>query len=783
MLLFTALLPVQAQRNINFDFDWKFIMEDSQSFAEPEHSDRQWKDVQLPHDWNITMEFDRQAVGGGSAAYLPGTIGWYRKTFTVPHSYAGKHVTILFDGIFHQSDVYINGRHLGFRPYGFSSIEYDLTPHLKIGADNVIAVRVNCTGGRPRWYAGSGIYRQAWLNVVEPVHIKTYGMYVTTPTVSDAQAEIQIVATVNNTTGKQQTVNVSHRILDNSGKQVALIAAERVTMNATSVADVKQSVSLVSPKRWDMDNPILYTLETTVRVNNRVTDVCTTPFGIRTFKFDRDKGLFLNERHVKIKGVNLHDDAGSLGVAVLPRATEKRLEILKEYGANAIRCAHNPYSKTFYDLCDRMGFIVVDEAFDKWKSGYYEQYFDEWWERDLENMLLRNRNRPSVVMWSIGNEVQEAWDETDVGVERARMLQDFVHRFEPTRPVTMAVQNNHQSKIAGVTDVIGYNYLEARMLGDRTRFPERIYYIGEKLPYFSGEEGNIRAYDANNPWNITASHDWIAGGFIWPGIDYLGEASWPSKGWPNGLFDITLHEKPRAAFHRAVWNDRPIVRIAVRDNALDIEPGRDLWQWPRIAGHWNFPQYGVSNGLMMEALTTTNCEEVELHRVQTGTGGSATTLMGRKRTADYPNNTIVWNLPYTPGTVMAKGYIGGEEVARHSITTTGNTHRLVLTPDRTTIKADGYDLSYIAIHLEDENGNVVQTDDRKLTVTFEGEGRFRGIDSGELRREVPFGSNQLKTYFGRAVIIVQSNRKPGQMKVNVTMEGSNELYSTVIISK
>ena len=770
LVLFTSFTSVEAQRGINFDFDWKFIMEDNPAFAEPSHADRQWEDVQLPHDWNIKMKFDRAA--GGSAAYLPGTVGWYRKTFTVPKSDAGKQVTILFDGIFHQSDVYINGHHLGFRPYGFCSIEYDLTPYLNIGADNVIAVRVNCTGDRPRWYAGSGIYRQAWLNVVDPVHITTYGTYITTPTVTDERAEIQIVSTINNTTGNKQNVSISHRILDKNGKQAAQSSTEKIVMEAQSVSDVKLALSLTSPVRWGIENPYLYMAETTVRVNNRVVDVVTTPFGIRTFTFDVDKGFILNGKQVKLKGMCLHEDAGALGVAVPVRSNERRLEILKEYGCNAIRCAHNQPSKAFLDLCDRMGFVVIDEAFDKWKSGYYEKYFDEWWEKDLGNMLLRDRNHPSIALWSIGNEVQEAWDESDVGVERARMLQDFVHRIEPTRPVTMAVQNNHQSKIAGVTDVIGYNYLEARMLGDRTRFPERIFMIAEKLPYYSGEEGNIRSYDTNNPWNITAEHDWIAGGFIWSGADYLGEASWPGKGWPTGLFDITMFEKPRAAFHRAMWNNEPVVRIAVKDNALDIEPGRDLWQWPRTAAHWNFPQY---SGLIMEVLTTTNCEEVELLM--------NCRLMGRKKTSDFPNHTIVWNVPYTPGTITAKGFNGKEESAQYSLVTSKETYRLALTPDRAEIKADGQDLSHIAIHLEDIDGNIVQTDDRKLTVTVEGEGKFLGIDSGDLRREESFAGNQLKTYFGRALVIVQSNRKPGQIKVNVTMEGSGEIYSVMIMSK
>jgi beta-galactosidase len=413
------------------------------------------------------------------------------------------------------------------------------------------------------------------------------------------------------------------------------LSTEKATIDAQAISDIQQVVSLASPKRWDIENPVLYTMETTVKVNGKITDVVKTPFGIRTFNFEADKGFSLNGKTVKLKGMCLHQDAGALGVAVPDRSYERRLEILKEYGCNAIRCAHNQPSPEFLDMCDRMGFIVIDEAFDKWKSGYYEKYFDDWWQKDLENMIIRDRNHPSIVLWSIGNEVQEAWDASDTGVERARMLQDFVHKIEPTRPVTLAAQNNHQGKFSGVTDVIGYNYLEARMLSDHRTFPERRFLISEELPYYSGEEGNIRSYSINNPWNIIAANEFVAGGFIWSGVDYLGEAGYPGKGWTNGLFDVCMIEKPRAAFHRAMWNETPIVRIAVKDQSLDIEPGRDLWQWPRIAAHWNFTD--SYDGLIMEVLTTTNCESVELYLNNR--------LMGRQKTADFPNHTIAWNVP------------------------------------------------------------------------------------------------------------------------------------------
>lgn len=768
------VISLLAQKEVrlkeNFDFDWNFSLSDNQKYADRTYNDESWERIQLPHDWSIKLSFDKKM--GGSAAHLPGGIGWYRKQFKLPRSYNGKVISILFDAICHQSDVYINGHHLGFRPYGFCSIEYDLTPYLDYDGENVIAVRVNRSGVKDvaRWYTGSGIYRHAWLQVTNPVHVATYGTYVTTPSVSEDKAEIRIMTTLENELKKVQTVSISHLILDNQGKIVAKSGTEKTLFEAGQSIKITQNLTLNYPRLWTLEKPELYTLETTVKANGKVTDLYKTPFGIRTIAFDSEKGFLLNGKQVKLKGMCLHQDAGSLGTAVLDRSYERRLEIIKEYGCNAIRCSHNQPSPEFLDMCDRMGFVVIDEAFDKWKSGYYEKYFDEWWQRDLENMILRDRNHPSIILWSIGNEVTEAWEQGNEGIKRAEMLRDFVHKLEPSRPVTLAAQNNHRGEFSAVADVVGYNYLEARLLTDRKNNPKQRFLVSEELPYYSGAEGNIRSYTVNNPWNVVAAHDFIAGGFIWSGVDYLGEASWPSHGWPNGLFDICMFEKPRAAFHRAMWNPEPMVGIAIIDQSLDIDHGRDLWQWPKMVSHWSFPHRYF--GLIMEVRTTTNCEKVELFMNDKS--------MGVYNTVDYPNHTIIWNVPYTPGKLAAKGYNGNKIVATKQLITSYKTTDILLKQDRTEIKADGQDLSHVAVQLCDKDGNPVQVDDRKLTVSVEGDGTFRGLDTGDLRRETPFGSNELKTYFGQALIIVQSTRKAGQIKVNIQVEGIEKVYSTII---
>ncbi len=747
----------------NFDFDWKFTLNnDNPAFAQPSTDDSAWEDVQIPHDWNIKENFVEGRGSDGSAANLPGGIGWYRKTFDAPVSWKGKSVTIIFDGIQHQSDVYINGHHLGFHPYGYTSIVYDLTPYLKYGQKNVIAVRANTTGQRPRWYAGAGIYRHVVLDVTSPIHVDTYGTYITLPEVSRAAARVNVVTTVRNDGTKAVTATVSQRILDASGKQVGKAVSASGSIAAGSKGDIAAAMDMAAPELWSPDNPYLYKMETTVKVGGSVKDIYTTDFGVRSARFDKDKGFVLNGERLKLQGVCLHTNSGSLGVAIPDRAFERCLEILKEYGVNAIRFGHHQPQSVFLDMCDRMGFVVYDEAFDKWKSGYYEQYFDEWWQKDLENMLLRDRNHPCVVVWSIGNELSEANLTTDEGVNRAAMLQDFVHSFEPTRQVSLAAQNNHQFKFAGVTDVIGYNYLEARLIAEKTSIaPERITLVTEELPFYRGEEGNIRSYTPLNPWELIAQTDFIAGGFIWSGVDYVGEASRGSRGWPNGLFDVTMYEKPRAAYHRAMWNDEPVVRINVPFSEADIDMGRDIWQWPKLVNHWNLPEYYMGTVIPVE--TPTNCEEVQLF--QDGH------LMGTQKTADFTNHTIVWYLPYRPGTLEAKALNGGQVVASYSITTSGNTTSAEVKADRSQIKADGQDLSFITIQLTDDKGIPVQTDDRMVTVSVEGDGRLLGLDSGDLRRQGSFAGNSLKTYFGRVQATVQSTRKAGAMTVKVEVEG------------
>ena len=752
-ILAIVSLCVSAQRGGRsvecFDYDWQFhlTMEkgaEQQAGPKLQEAVSGWETVQLPHDWSIHMIPDSRLTGCNG--HLRGGVGEYKKTFLVPASDKGKAVSVIFDGIYNRSDVYINGHHLGFRPYGFVQIEYDLTPYLNYGKSNEIYVRVNNPSANDsiaRWYTGSGIYRHAWLVKRNPVHIKTNGTYL----VTKDNRKVIIKTYVE---GEAKKPSVTHIIYNAEGKVVAKGKGE-------------EEIEIPNPRLWNgMKDPYMYKAVTKLYDGKKLLDVCETPFGIRTVAFTSDRGFLLNGEQLKLKGFCLHQDDACLGAALPLRSMERRLEMFKEYGVNAIRCSHNQPAPEFLDLCDKMGFIVIDEAFDKWKSGYYKEYFDEWWQRDLANMIERDRNHPSIVTWSIGNELQEAWLESDEGVERAKMLQDFVHQMEPSRQVCMACQNNHQEKFSGVTDVVGYNYLEARMLSDHKKFPERKFIVTEELPYFCGAEGNIRAYDTNNPWNIIEENDFIVGGFLWTGQDYVGEAGWPSSGWPTGLIDLSGTEKAQGIWHRAAWQkDKPVVGIAVRDERLDIDHGRDLWQWPRIASIWNFPAY--YEGLVMEVQTITNCE-----RVQLAINGK---VMGVKHTADFANHTIMWQVPYTPGHIEAKGINGTDTVAHYELRTAGDPVALKATADRTALTADGQDLSYIQLQLVDKDGIAVPHKNLRIKGTVEGPAKLVGLINNDLRRTTPFTSTEDITHFGRAFAVVQTTREAGNIRLRLDVEG------------
>ncbi|MEQ8474273.1 MAG: glycoside hydrolase family 2 TIM barrel-domain containing protein [Marinoscillum sp.] len=760
----------------NFDFDWKFFLGDSSEAEKPEFDDSNWQKVQLPHDWSIKQPVSKENAGkgwmAGAMGYFPGSFGWYRKGFQLPKSDEGKKVVIQFDGVYHQSDVYVNGKHLGFHPYGYTTFEYDLTPYLNYGRENTIAVRVDHSDApSSRWYSGSGIYRHVWLKVTYPVHVAPWGTYITTSEISSNEAMVRIATTVNNDTQSPEEVLVENQIVDKQGKKVA-VEKSKLWIEKSGQQTLLQSLKLPEPRLWSIEAPNLYAMETTVKVNGKMVDQYKTTFGVREIRFDADKGFFLNGENIKMKGMNLHMDADSLGTAVPDQSYLRRLQILKEYGVNAIRCSHNPPTSEFLDMCDSLGFIVIDEAFDKWKGGYYAKYFDEWWERDMDAMVLRDRNHPSIVLWSIGNETGEQFDTTGEGTKRAVMLRDYVHDLDPSRLVTAALRPDQERRhnvngFAQGLDVVGYNYQEPWLEDEKRQFPDRMIYISEAFSYYRNEKNKFRAFHPVNPWYDVANNDFVFGQFLWPGVDYLGESrGWPSFGRVNGLFDVCMFEKPAAAFHRSVWNDEPMVRIAVADQSLDIDSGKPHWSWPFLADHWTFPQY---EGRVILVHTTTNCDSVELILNNKS--------LGLRNTSDYSNNTIVWHVPYNEGRIVAKGYKSGHEVASYELKTAGKPAQILMSADRTQIAADGQDLSHIEIRIVDEKGVVVPNADQEVTVEVFGNGKLLGLDNGDLRD--PFAGNSISTYFGKALLTVQSSRAKGKAGVKVIAEGLPDQVLTI----
>lgn len=769
LLLLACTFCLGAERlHQSFDFDWKFTLAAPAGAEAPGFDDSAWTSVQLPHDWSMSLPYLSPEEGGkGSMGFMQGGLGWYRKTFAVPAAWKGRRVSLEFDGAYHRATVYVNGREVGFHPYGYTAFAYDITDYLIPGGENLVAVRVDHSDcPTSRWYSGSGIYRHVWLNVTDPVHVGLWGTYVTTPAVSAEQASVRVETTVENDSSKPVAVLLGSELRSPSGRVVARRASE-AALPAAGRETVIQELTVDAPELWDLDSPLLYTLVTTVRRGGKVVDRYETPFGIRDIRFDPDKGFFLNGRSVKMKGGDIHQDAGSLGAAIPDRAQERRVRLMKETGFNAIRCSHNPPAREFLDACDRLGMLVIDESFDKWKSGYYAEWYDAWWARDLAAMVLRDRNHPSVVLWSVGNETREQGDMTGEGTARLQALRAECERLDPSRKVAVTTAPDYKrtfdkNGFNAAVEVVGYNYQEPFYDSDHAQFPDRIIYGSEVFPYYSAGQERMREYIERNPWYDYAARDFVFGYFMWAAIDYWGESSgWPSKGWPTGIYDVCMREKPSAGFFRAVWKEDPLVRLAVEDPSLPLDRGKDMWTWPLLASHWNFPRH--DNPQMVELDVFTNCDEVELFVNDVS--------LGRRRTADFPNNTIKWRTPYKPGSVVARGYRDGVEVAVDELRTAGDAVAIRLRADRTDLAADGQDLSHIDIELVDAQGLVVPDADRPVRIRVEGAGRFLCMDNGDTAD----GGAQLRpdkpSCFGRALAVVQAGRAAGPLRVTASADG------------
>lgn len=803
MLLSAAVClaaPGDRQRLL-MDANWKFSQTDTIGADKLSFNDSKWRTLNLPHDWSIESEFIQSSATGGGGGYLPTGVGWYRKHFTLPASALKNNVWIEFDGVYQNSDVWINGHHLGRYPSGYMSFYYDLSPYIKKG-ENVITVRVdNSLQPNTRWYSGSGIYRHVWLNIANPLHIAQWGTYITTPVADSATATVAVKTKIQNKNATSKEGIIRSIILDDKGNQVAQ-SESSFTISANGESEIEQKITVSTPSRWSLESPYIYSLRSVVLEKNKIIDEQTTPFGIRDIRYDVNKGFFLNGKQVKMNGVCLHHDAGSVGAAVPEYMWVRRLNILKEMGCNAIRTSHNPVAPEFLDLCDKMGFLVQDEIFDEWKGGKvkygYSNYFDQWSQHDLVNFIHRDRNHPSVVMWSAGNEIGEQKQEK--GHEILQPLIQTFHREDPTRPVTTGNDNiaadNGSAKIPflNMLDIVGYNYVdrwhERRELFysiDRHDHPEwkmvgteSVSISGVRGNYFGGGFGGVDSnvirpanmasvIRAEQLWKYVSSHDYVIGDFMWTGIDYLGEARWPNKNASSGVIDLCGFPKDAYYFYKSQWTEKPMIHLAP---------------------HWNWKG---KEGKVLQVMAYTNCDSVELFLNGKSFGIKALEFprqgnSGGWNRYDRPlvNITtgdlhLTWDVPYEAGELKAVGRKGGKIVTEEKITTPGAPARISLSADRTSIQAKPSEVVHCTVTILDANGNIIADANNLVTLTVEGAGQLIGFDNGNPADHTSMKSKERRTFNGLALGVIQPGVKAGTIKIKATSPGLQEMTVDVLV--
>jgi len=737
-----------AGRSIrSLDKDWRFHKGEAAGAHESSFDDISWRQLDVPHDWSIEGPFDRTNLASREGGYLPTGVGWYRKALNLPASESNKKVFVEFDGVMANSDVWINGQHLGKRPSGYASFRYELTPHFRFGEDakNVLAVKADTSEQvASRWYTGSGIYRHVRMIVVDPLHVEPWSIFITTPKVAKESATVEISTSVSNKGLSATDVTLRTRIVDAAGREVG-VKQEPAQMASEGFKNFQQTLTVDTPHLWNLESPHLYSTVTSVIVNGKAVDEVTTPFGIREAVFKSDSGFWLNGRNIKIKGVCLHHDAGAFGAAVPLSIWKFRLERLRELGVNAIRTAHNPPAPEFLDLCDQMGFLVMDEFFDCWTIGKrthdYHKYFEEWAHRDMRDAILRDRNHPSIILWSVGNEIHDTPREA-LAKRVLRGLVDVCHEIDPSRPVTQAlfrpnVSHDYDNGLADMLDVIGTNYRDTELLAAWRVNPAR--------KIIGTEQGHDRGI-----WLAARDNPPHSGQFLWCGIDYLGEsAGWPSTTFNAGLLDRSGQMQPRGSERQSWWSDRPMVGVFRRvapNESTPTDPGYEAIEWRRrqvLFPDWT-PREATTAEVNIEVYS--NCDEVEL--VLNGKSLERKTLPGNAS----PRN---WRVPYETGTLVAIGRNGRQEVAKTTLTTAGKAHHILLKPNRDRLSPSWDEVAVIEAYVVDENGIVVPSAAEKITFTANGAGKVIAVDGGSIVSHELFQTNERSAFQGRCVAYVR----------------------------
>jgi len=786
LLLAPVSLAAQRQR-LSMDPGWRFTLGDPAGAEEARFDDARWRRLDLPHDWSIEGAPREEAPGGGRVGYYPSGTGWYRKAFRLPEGTRGRTVWLEFDGVYMNGEVWLNGARLGKRPFGYIGVAYDVTRHLVAGV-NVVAVRVdNSRQPNSRWYTGSGIYRHVWLTVADPLHVAHWGVSVTTPRADSAGADIIARTRLENASTSERRGVLRTRVIDAAGREVAR-GDSAFTLRAGQQLDVEHRLAIASPRRWSVESPVLYTLRSEVVDGERTLDATSTTFGIRSIAYDADRGFLLNGTRVKMRGVNLHHDAGALGAAVPERVWERRLELLKAMGVNAIRTSHNPPAPEFLDLCDRLGFLVMAEAFDEWTIGKvpegYHKYFEEWHERDATDFIRRDRNHPSIVLWSAGNEIGE--QSTPNGATVLRRLLVIFHREDPTRPVTTGNDQIYADgtpatkEFLNALDIVGYNYVD-RWHERREIFAEPDRHDHPEWKMIGTESGSIfQSFDeqyslGDDPavvrpnyatgmliverlWKWITMHDYFAGNFMWTGLDYLGESTWPFKGFASGAMDITGQPKDAYYLYQSLWTTQPVLRI-----------------FP----HWNWPG---REGQVIPVLVYSNCNIVELFlngrslgekRMEFPSPGTSGGWNTYAEPRVYPTTNdlhLSWDVPYQPGVLKAVGKRRDGAVAcQAEVRTAGPPVAIRLVPDRETVTTGAGDVAHVGFEIVDSAGTVVPTAGNLVRVTVTG-GNIVTLDNGDLRAHDPWPNDARPAFNGRGLAILRANQ-PGSIEVTARADG------------
>ncbi|HUV89966.1 MAG TPA: glycoside hydrolase family 2 TIM barrel-domain containing protein [Anaerolineae bacterium] len=766
-----------------FDQEWRFHLGDIPEGRWREPDDSTWRLVDLPHDWSIELERDPANPSGSAGGYFPMGLGWYRKTFAAPEAWRGNKVRVEFEGVYMSAEAWLNGHFLGRHPYGYTSFWYDLTPYLDVGATNVLKVMVdNACQVNSRWYSGSGIYRHVWLMVAEPVHVGQWGISVTTPEVSPEEAIVRVRTTVENEpapslpSGAEGTyeVIIRSRVVAPDGTMVGTSEA-RAAIAPGGRHEYSQDVQVANPQLWSPDTPHLYHVETEVLVEDGIVDTATTAFGIRSLHFDAQAGFLLNGQPLKLKGGCVHHDDGVLGAASYDRAEERKVELLKASGFNAVRCAHNPPAPAFLGACDRLGMLVIDEAFDCWRDGKnpydYHVSFDDWWDRDLDSMLYRDRNHPSVILWSIGNELVERGQPE--GARLARLLAEHVRAVDPTRPVTAAINGfgnavpwSRADETFAALDVGGYNYQWGQYRPDHEQHPQRMMIGTESTPR-----------EAFDHWMSVLELDYVLGDFVWTALDYLGEAGigrvvfegeqepflgrYPWHQANCGDLDLCGFKRPQSYYRDVLWQTGTNLYIAVHTPIPEgKKPVLTYWGWPDVWPDWTWPG---REGQPFQVDVYAACEQVELFLNGRSLGVQPATRQERF--------LATFQVPYEPGILKAVGYTGGRSVVECEVRTVGAPVGIRLTPDRSTIQAEPGDLSFVTVEIVDGEGLVHPHAGHTVFFTVKGEGSIAAVGSGDPLSVEGYRGNQRKAYRGRCLVVVKSRGTPGEIHLRAQADG------------